>query len=350
MVYSSEEYAAGYGIGAYAVNAEKAVQDVDIIGLDMIDSSKLDDYLKDENNNVTAVLYDDPNLWWENRKGFTAITVLLEIANFGILGLCLLRLSQFIRKYGPQPSIPQICLWLEAVGSIMRILYFVDPSFCRGIWNLSFAAFLNFTHPCWSLSAALLLTFYWEEVMQAAHIQAFPKLAKMKIPALICITILFILSIMCSIIRSQHVNVETATVNTVIQLVYTTPVAVFFCYGAVRILRQLYGTKSISKSSENLRRVTIMVAGIAASFFIIIFFLILFVSLPFSIQWFMANRFISWIAKTTEALCLVLSFQNPFEASLSSQSPQGSNRDTTTGSKFQRGQSGVGTEIEFSGV
>ena len=112
--------------------------------------------------------------------------------------------------------------------------------------------------------------------MQAAHIQAFPKLARMKIPAVVCISILFVLSIMCSIIRGQSVNVDITTVNTAITIVYTTPVAVFFCYGAVRILRTLYHSTSVSKSSENLRRVTAMVSGIAASFLVTILCMFLF--------------------------------------------------------------------------
>mmetsp|Transcript_442 Transcript_442/g.622 ORF Transcript_442/g.622 Transcript_442/m.622 type:complete len:184 (+) Transcript_442:34-585(+) len=154
----------------------------------------------------------------------------------------------------------------------------------------------------------------------------------MKIPAIVSILILFSLSIICAIIRMSYLNTPAAAVNTVIQLLYTAPVAGFFCYGGIRILRTLYESKSITKKSENLRKVTVMLVGIAASFGVIVLFLILFVTVPYNMSWFMTNRFIVWTSQTVEALCLVLSFQNPFTNSTSN-SGSGSTNKPTSGTK-----------------
>jgi len=99
---------------------------------------------------------------WTHGPGGIIFQISHMLLYFTTLVIGIRRLVGFWRSVGPMFSVPQMCLGMEVISAIIRVLYVLEPlDFRKDIYNNTARHMLFTIAIPISLSATLLITFYW---------------------------------------------------------------------------------------------------------------------------------------------------------------------------------------------
>ena len=186
----------------------------------------------------------------------TAFKVIFQIIASLTILLAAWKLWSYIKfQDGLKPTPPQICLILEILGSIVRIIYMVDPFWSSGIYSNS-ASFgilsLTFTFTC---ITTLFLGLHWEKSLSALSKSGIGNIKK----PLIVGTIIIILASILNVIGSVYISAFYFFIF--YEIILVPAVLIFFLYCGIRILLFLRKNSSIRTSQKSsLQRVFIFIS------------------------------------------------------------------------------------------
>jgi hypothetical protein len=222
------------------------------------DIEKIINYMQSDTDNITVIIevgFEDPNPWMEafNSGAFPVISAFLGGYALVVVALAIWKLSLFIRAFGPQRSIPQVCLWIELFANLERAIYLaVDPWFCRGIFPLAASHILYTISLPATPATSLLITLYWKELLTNQKSKTVTFLDKAQIPFYVAVSIIWAFEFTIAVLRSVGEG-PLATLVTIISVFYGVALLFtsifFFIYGD-RLLKTLNSTKSRVQSEK----------------------------------------------------------------------------------------------------
>jgi hypothetical protein len=151
----------------------------------------------------------------------------------------------FIRFRGPQFNVSQVCLALEIIANLWRIVYFaVDPFACFGNYGISTSFFTTVSFP-YEVATFALITFYWYEVMTNAEIKVYTFLNRCK-PFFFSFTIGFIVAALLVTVLGLVLAFSVTTPIIVFYVAVSLGFLIFYIITLLKIMKQI-------KNSTHLR-------------------------------------------------------------------------------------------------
>jgi hypothetical protein len=265
------------------------------------------------------------------------------------------KLSGFIRYAGCELSVNQVCLVLDLLASVIRLVFLIDP---LGFWSIltieTSADVVSLSSP-FSLASVLLIAFYWSNLIESfgGFSKANNWLQNKKKPYLITVTIVFVLLLGLCILDlvTPGQGLQSLLVLAVLGIV-SFAIALFFIFNGIKILRVLYGpTTSLSvRKSGTAKKVTWLVGSLGFSLLGEVVALILLAS-PLngsSNGAVIGTQFHLFVWMFTVSFIVVCAFQSPKAALDSSATGQGTGATANTGNTSKSSaSSGEETSAEY---
>jgi hypothetical protein len=186
---------------------------------------------------VVATLTSEGSPWIDTIVSAAVIVVfraILPAACVGLIGYALYKLILFVRFQGSQFNVPQVCLALEIIANLLRLIYLpVDPFACFGVYGQTFSFITTISFP-YEIATFILITFYWYEALTDPSIKIYPFLARFK-PFFFVFIILFIVVIFVVTIIGYYLVFEITTPVIVIYLIVSLAFLIFYIVTVVKI-------------------------------------------------------------------------------------------------------------------
>jgi len=209
---------------------------------------------------------------------WSAFGIILQILCVCCTVIGSIKVVQFIRVFGFQLSISQICLLFEIIGSIERFVYLIDPVYTRRIFSFPLGSILvSLSFPL-SLASNLMITFYWQEILTFHKFEyiTIPKLHRLKWPFVIIVIIMFGLEIGEEIARATFQSGSVSILfNVIAYAIISFAIGLFFIITGIRILRRLRQSTKQTRAFKKINRVSLLM--LFCGMFVISFI----ISLPF---------------------------------------------------------------------
>jgi len=155
----------------------------------------------------------DYNFWYAPYLStpFIVIVITSLVLNCINVGFILFRGYIHFYAYGVQVNIIFLCLIIEIIGNIERILFITVCQYYKPLVITYIVTEIGlFSTLPLSLISTILIAFYWAEIMSKTNVSRFKKggswLLKLKIPFIIITIVLVVVDITLSIIRTQVVT------------------------------------------------------------------------------------------------------------------------------------------------
>jgi hypothetical protein len=196
---------------------------------------------------IDATLTSEGNEW--NFLGSIAVIIVFRViftcCASGLIGYALYKMIMFIRFRGPQFNVSQVCLALEIIANLWRIVYFaVDPFACFGNYGISTSFFTTVSFP-YEVATFALITFYWYEVMTNAEIKVYTFLNRCK-PFFFSFTIGFIVAALLVTVLGLVLAFSVTTPIIVFYVAVSLGFLIFYIITLLKIMKQI-------KNSTHLR-------------------------------------------------------------------------------------------------
>jgi hypothetical protein len=139
----------------------------------------------------------DADAWFEARTSGGPVFFQIFFATASLVAgtLAVAKLTGFIRAYGPQLSVPQLCLVLQILCNMERLVFFVlDTAWIGRNIISSSASHLQVTST-WPFEfiTNFLIALYWQEVIQTkTQVTQLQFVARLKVPFIIVSVILLV--------------------------------------------------------------------------------------------------------------------------------------------------------------
>jgi hypothetical protein len=201
---------------------------------------------------VEATLTSEGNEW--NFLGSIAVIIVFRViftcCASGLIGYALYKMIMFIRFRGPQFNVSQVCLALEIIGNLWRIVYFaVDPFGCFGVFGNAMSFFTTISFP-YEVGTFILITFYWYEVMTVADIKVYPFLHRLQ-PYFFAFTIGLILVILLVTVLGYVLALSITTPLIIIYLIVSLAFLIFYIVTLVKIMQRIKFSTNLRKSTAD---------------------------------------------------------------------------------------------------
>jgi hypothetical protein len=220
-------------------------------------------------------IHPQPNQFYKvaNTKFQLIFNLILSFFEIGIIAVGSYRIYQFW-IYGSGKlyiSIGPICLSLEIVGAFLRLIYtIVDPFYTyRMLTERASSVLISISWP-FTLSAGILLTFFWAEALSRSSVQAKPFISVYRVPAIVVVVCLFLIEIICSALRvtlNGKVSFSPNYVSTFVYFVISIALIVCYIWTAIAVARRLNSMEHV-KARRSIVNMTIRV-GVSSLGYII---------------------------------------------------------------------------------
>jgi hypothetical protein len=185
-----------------------------------------------------------------------------------------IKLAKFIKYQGSRFNVPQVCLALEIIANLWRVVYLVvDPLGCNFVYGSAVNSFMDTVSLPYQIATFALVAFYWFEIISQASIKIYPFLIRLKIPFFVITFLLIAIDMTISLI-GFYFEVSTTTPSSIIYLVISVALLIFYVATFTRLKRRMktFGRARVDKkhmrtlSSVN----TKMILNAAGRLFVII--------------------------------------------------------------------------------
>jgi hypothetical protein len=221
-------------------------------------------------SNITIVLSVGDNKWTDANSSVLMIVwqVVLGVYTLLVVALCIHRLAIFIRVSSTWRAylLPKVVISMLLIANLERVVFVsVDPFSLRQILSYPASRILLTASLPVSMSAAVLLLFYWHEQISYMNVRVTNFISKLKIPAAIVIALLISFEIVADILKALSPTTYSAVTKlSAVYLVITLPIGVFYLVTALKVI---YVTKKIGKHSnknKGVRKLTVklLIAGV----------------------------------------------------------------------------------------
>jgi len=232
-------------------------------------------------SNITAVLITtDRNPWWHLTEGPAGIIIQIVLISYVLVCIifALYKLNLFIQYKGIELSVSQVCLSLDIIASILRLIFCINPFTFHDFWPTIVSTIIGNVSIPVAMAGTLLMTFYWNDILNSSTGAGLKNLKKMKIPYAIAVGVMSLAVIISSCVSALggQGTVWNAIVLVVAVLVLTA-VAIFFLHTGRKVVRLLERGSTLRQTkSDAVRKLTVllMTAGGAIIWYNISFILL----------------------------------------------------------------------------
>jgi hypothetical protein len=196
--------------------------------------------------------------------------IILSVWQTGIILFGMFRIWQIFDYSGGKISIfsagPVICA-LEVTGAFIRLIYTcIDPFWAWRIMPDVYSEYLCSLSFPFSLTAGILLTFWWAEMLKKTSLKVKPFVSKYRKLAFFVIAFLFVIELTCSSVRSFTKDLTTVVIlgpiSAVVYCIVAIILTVSYLYCAYCIWGRL---KSVPGVSRNRASVTALALRVCLS-------------------------------------------------------------------------------------
>eukprot|EP00029_Vermamoeba_vermiformis_P007765 TRINITY_DN344_c0_g1_i2.p1 TRINITY_DN344_c0_g1~~TRINITY_DN344_c0_g1_i2.p1 ORF type:complete len:437 (-),score=40.10 TRINITY_DN344_c0_g1_i2:28-1338(-) len=226
-----------------------------------------------EGYEVVITLTSEGNTW---SKAFISISTAVFMrgicgaASIGLIAFGLWKLIMFVKRQGSHFNVPQVCLALEIIANIWRILStIVDPLGCHQVLPTVFSNYANAAALPFGTATFVLVTFYWHEIISDSSIKIHTFLNRLKIPFFVIMLCMIALDITLTI-SSYYLDFGPTLPVTIVYLVISSAFLIFYIVTAVEISKRMREAQKIRKVTRLNRVNTKMIMNAASRFAAII--------------------------------------------------------------------------------
>jgi hypothetical protein len=197
---------------------------------------------------MEATLTSEGNPW--NMLGGIPVIIVFRFifttVSVGLIGFALYKLIMFIRYQRAQFNVPQVCLSLEIIANMLRIVYLaVDPFSCFGVYGGASNFLTPLSFP-FEVATFMLITFYWFEAVTNASIKVYPFIDRFK-PFFFAFTIIFLAVIILISVLGYFLALSVTMPIIILYVVVSVAFVVFYIVTVVKIIKKM-------STSENMRK------------------------------------------------------------------------------------------------
>jgi hypothetical protein len=213
--------------------------------------------------------------WW------IAVQVCFSLLSAFNASLALAKLIAFMREQGPQLSVAQMCLTLEWIANVLRLVnYALDPLFLqRGVLDAAGANILYSYHRPFFIASTLLLSLYWHQMLTEHRAKVSIGLTKARIPYIVVVIIIITVEFLTSGIRAAQGGGNLLDILIIISgiayIIVCLAVSLYFVVIGAQVLKSLReGSKITGGQSKRqkalIRKTTTLVIANAAFIWVLI--------------------------------------------------------------------------------
>eukprot|EP00029_Vermamoeba_vermiformis_P011929 TRINITY_DN6735_c0_g1_i1.p1 TRINITY_DN6735_c0_g1~~TRINITY_DN6735_c0_g1_i1.p1 ORF type:complete len:343 (-),score=12.41 TRINITY_DN6735_c0_g1_i1:86-973(-) len=230
--------------------------------------------------NITMLPNEHENLWQvAYESGWMYVwQISIGLSSVAIIVLASLKIAEFMKFYEKfQISIALVVLSIDIIGAFLRLLYSIDPFQIRGLYsdetNVGLLAnSLPLVH-----IAAILIVFYWYEMMHYTSLQVSTFISRMKIPFFILVGLIVAVHVVrLTLVQVLGLGIINL-VNAIWALFVSTSVVVLYAVVGGQLLVRLRRVKQ-GKKVKRLTKITIRILASGFMLLGIVVQLCLFVS------------------------------------------------------------------------
>jgi uncharacterized membrane protein len=211
---------------------------------------------------VGATLTSEGNDWTTTLRSVAVIVVFRVILSgtaLGLIGYALYKLIMYIRVQGPAFNVPQVCLGLEIIANILRVVYLlVDPFGCFGYYGFAFPLLTTISFP-FDVATFILITLYWYEAVTDASIKVYPFLKRSRVAFFVCaigfLAAMLIVSIL-GLVLAFNITFPLIIIYTGISSIFV----VFYVVIVAKITKKVQQNRNVRpKDSRNIKKLNIKI-------------------------------------------------------------------------------------------
>eukprot|EP01122_Echinamoeba_exundans_P015228 TRINITY_DN7133_c0_g1_i1.p1 TRINITY_DN7133_c0_g1~~TRINITY_DN7133_c0_g1_i1.p1 ORF type:complete len:558 (+),score=65.63 TRINITY_DN7133_c0_g1_i1:155-1675(+) len=303
-------------------------------------SAEIVEMVEKNNSLIVAVDIGDFNIWRSIRRGGaqTAWQAIFTLWAGAVCVSALIKLIGFVRAKGIQFNIAQICLSIELICNLYRMIYFaLDPIYAGRLF-LAYQAHMMLTISWpFTIITTLLITLYWLELLTKNRVLVPTFLSFLKWPFLGVSLFMVALELGTSIARALSLGplvTLTPIIGACYAVILVSTILLFFIVGT-RTLRQLKAGEKIATQTSGSKRILakttklIMVSGIFSMLWILGTLFTVIRPLFWDYRGFYATWTIAFGGILGTSLTQVLSFTAPSLSNPNSSRGTGSHQPTT---------------------
>lgn len=194
----------------------------------------------------------------------------LMAAAAGVISMA--KLIAYVRLEGFRLSIPQLTLEIQLAAALFRVgITSTDPIYA-GLAFPAVAAHMTTTisFPL-NFVSLILLTLYWQEILEKSKIHITSFLTKLRIPFIVASIILYVAEIIASLVRAIRFGIkieQASTISAAFYIIFLLSLSIFFFVVGGKVIYRLRISKKLtamkgavsqnSRRTSSLWRVTVM--------------------------------------------------------------------------------------------
>jgi hypothetical protein len=203
-----------------------------------------------------TIYFNETNVWYttftDPANTFPPQLIILAFS-FTIIVIAAVQLGRFIyRDRALRVRIPQCILIIEIAGNLVRIAYFINLSGVRGLYGYVAYFFLSSSTTPFTITSALLITFYWHETMTRCSLELTATLGKTRVPFIVAMVLNFVL-----LYAVTAVALFFSTIQVIILIYYVllaVSVAIFYLVISSKVIKALRRIRESRKLSKRQNR------------------------------------------------------------------------------------------------
>jgi hypothetical protein len=241
------------------------------------DFNFLSDLIKNQTRVVVNMTSDEYNPWdVAFQQGGIAFSVVLSPLTLFAMGFAAFKLIYFIKYRGVQVSVVQIVLLFHIIGNAIRFVdSTVDPVMARTVFPLIVQQLLLTGSWPFSSCSTLLISFYWQELIDKTNARVSLFVKKLKIPFWIISCLIFSMELVSSTLRGTYYPLSVLTTLTgILYIVSETGLSILYFVSGIKIIKYIRASAKdkTSRRKANLMRTTrsIIISGVLMVFFVVV--------------------------------------------------------------------------------
>jgi hypothetical protein len=207
---------------------------------------------------IYITLTSEGNAWTDlivnNVATIIVFRFLLSAISVGLIGFALYKLILFVKAQGSTFNVPQVCLGLEIISNMWRVIYFSgDPFGCFFNYGSAASSFLDTISVPYTTATFVLITFYWHEAVSDTSIKIYPFLSKLQIPFFVIMLVIIGVDITVSLLGYFY-GADTS-VLTIIYIVISVGFIVFYFVTVGKLMRRMQKSQAYGRREKRLTKV-----------------------------------------------------------------------------------------------
>eukprot|EP00029_Vermamoeba_vermiformis_P010768 TRINITY_DN5743_c0_g1_i1.p1 TRINITY_DN5743_c0_g1~~TRINITY_DN5743_c0_g1_i1.p1 ORF type:complete len:471 (+),score=57.30 TRINITY_DN5743_c0_g1_i1:36-1415(+) len=194
------------------------------------------------------------NIIVNNIATLIVFRIILGAVSVGLIGFALSKLILFVKNQGPQFNVPQVCLGLEIISNMWRVIWVTgDPFGCFFNYGTAITSFLDTISLPYATATFVLITFYWYEAVSDTSIKIYPFLSKLQIPFFVIMLVLIAVDLVVSLLGYFN-GIDTGAL-TVIYIIISTGFVIFYFITVGKISKRLQTSQATGRRYKHLSKV-----------------------------------------------------------------------------------------------